>query len=236
MPDDHKPGFLYSHQDLVILLVVVGLLAILIYPALQRAKAMANRTSCKSNLSCLAAAMIVYSTEHNGNFPHLLPDRSRPASVDDASRAMGMLYRSHHVENAHTFQCPSSLGDASLIDRVTGIPDRRATSYGYDPTHKANDPGTVAILADSWSPGSVSANHYEGPWGWGAIIMHAAFVDSHVETISGPPFTVNIHDFHKPEGSRDDIFTENQGLITDPRPDARKYDSFIMGGINDTRP
>jgi prepilin-type N-terminal cleavage/methylation domain-containing protein len=58
---------------LVELLVVIGIIALLIailMPALAKAKEQANRTSCMSNLRQLAAAMLMYTDENKGYFPH----------------------------------------------------------------------------------------------------------------------------------------------------------------------
>jgi prepilin-type N-terminal cleavage/methylation domain-containing protein/prepilin-type processing-associated H-X9-DG protein len=58
---------------LVELLVVIGIIALLIailMPALAKAKEQANRTACMSNLRQLGAAMLMYTDENKGYYPH----------------------------------------------------------------------------------------------------------------------------------------------------------------------
>jgi prepilin-type N-terminal cleavage/methylation domain-containing protein len=67
---------------LVELLVVIGIIAVLVgilLPALSRAREMAKRTQCASNLRSLAQLALMYANTYKGRFPLAVEDPSGPA-------------------------------------------------------------------------------------------------------------------------------------------------------------
>ena len=120
---------------LVELLVVIGIIALLIsilLPSLNRAREMANRVKCASNLRQIGQAMLLYANENNGNWPrtYYAPDSSltdwqasgsngigyAATNPFDASNSVGvnnvmagifLLLRTQEI-GSEVFICPSS--------------------------------------------------------------------------------------------------------------------------------
>jgi hypothetical protein len=235
MEREETHGQKISLRNILVLLGIVLLLMALLWPIWgppHHGKVFSAATDCKNNLMNLAKAMVVYADENNGYYPSVIANNGRPASADDASRSMGLLNETGGIDNPKTFRCRADTKvDLGLISGTTGIPDRRATSYGYDPTHKADDPGDVPILSDSWCPGSSISNHMDLPTG--QIKLQVSYIDAHIEVHKGPPF---MFGWLLPDGSCDDPFTVNLALPIPSDPRAPRKDACIMGGVHDTRP
>src|SRR5687767_568898 len=91
---------------LVELLVVVGIIAVLVsmlLPALNKARAQAQKTACLSNLRQLGVGMRMYANDHADRLPN-----SNPANtVNDWSatnRVLVALYE-RYVKGAGAFHC-----------------------------------------------------------------------------------------------------------------------------------
>jgi prepilin-type N-terminal cleavage/methylation domain-containing protein len=118
---------------LVELLVVIGIIAVLIailLPALSKAREMAKRTACASNLRSLAELALMYANQSKGRFPLAVEDMSGPRLnpqfiIDEMYTSFGfndVLYSGgalagtpNGVPIDNTWICPSG---ASSIDSV----------------------------------------------------------------------------------------------------------------------
>jgi prepilin-type processing-associated H-X9-DG protein len=114
---------------------VIGIIALLIsilLPSLNRAREMANRVKCASNLRQIGQAILLYSNENNGAYPRTIADTTTAPQygsgtvptpgtataldpftgaglipVNDVSAALYLLLRTQEI-GTEVFTCPSS--------------------------------------------------------------------------------------------------------------------------------
>ena len=152
------------------LVVVLGMAAGFMLPALWKAQEAARRTSCMSNVRQIGLAMQQYSTEWDGRFPPLVdsqgsevravdPDSGRINTTDPARSAFALLLHKGYLTTTKVFVCPSS--DDRVADAEQGFPtdfkdaelqelilNEDQCSYGWDPTKSSNANACTALIAD----------------------------------------------------------------------------------------
>ncbi|HWL52483.1 MAG TPA: H-X9-DG-CTERM domain-containing protein [Chthoniobacteraceae bacterium] len=100
----------FTLPELLLLLVLIGILALLLYAAVGKARESSENTRCVSNLKTLGIAIHAYAADFNGALlPRTLglyrPDGDKPPDTERmwTSRLFGLGY----VSNADVFYCPS---------------------------------------------------------------------------------------------------------------------------------
>ncbi len=89
LPGRRHPAF--TLIELLVVIAIIAILAALLLPALSRAKGLARRAACSSNLRQLSLALKIYATDHNGQLPPRgLPDRW-PAQLQAHYSAVKLL-------------------------------------------------------------------------------------------------------------------------------------------------
>ncbi len=138
-----KKDFKTTGFTLIELLVVIAIITLLVgilTPSLTRAKELARRAVCLSNLYHMSVATNAYLTEYKGFFPPALYDKysSRPCfgwdftRLTDGTYMPGLIWASMDV-NVKIQQCPSMTGSANWAgDPYTGY--NYNTSYLGGPT------------------------------------------------------------------------------------------------------
>jgi len=180
-----------------IIAVAVGVLFLVILagmllPALARAREMARRAACRSNVKQLGMAMIQHAKDHQGNYAWHL-GRSDPR---EAWRDVGMLYPDY-ITGFGSFICPSSKDRALKApsvpgDKKPGDPFDAETcisySYGYarpvrGPVRpwSTKDRDTVRVLADKKAGVELTDKSNHSRYG-----RNVLYNDGHVTWNPGP--------------------------------------------------
>ena len=175
--------------EMLVVIAIIGILAGMLLPALQRAREQARRANCKANLSQIGKAIYMYA-EMNGEFyPYYQMDDGTTAPNDRAaSDALGLLYPDL-VNTPPVFKCPSTTDnpEITVTKLPSGVIDRRQfgadrptwTSYGYDDKISFRTATALQPIAADMDGSSVAdptsdfSNHKEG--------QNILFYDTHVD-------------------------------------------------------
>ena len=197
---------------LLVVLVVLGVIAALLLPALAGERECARRVQCTSNLKQFGLAMHMYAQDFGEFPPHDVPDEYAVGDIEDFPSTVGynaegkpplaleagdglaalhLLYTEGYITDPQIYRCPS---DRDVKDDPGGARGVAAagctagnTSYGYDPRHKTTHPAGTAVMADradTSDPRKCSPNHagYRAHGGTGGI--NVLYIDGHVTWFS----------------------------------------------------
>lgn len=99
--------------ELLVTIAIIGVLAMLVLPAMKKTRDQAMITGCASNLRNIGVGMMMYAQENSNNFP---------ASWGPANGNMGWpacLYTNEYVKDKEVFHCPGDKTHAKGADGLS---------------------------------------------------------------------------------------------------------------------
>ena len=145
----HRSGF--TLIELLVVIAIIAILAAILFPVFERARAKANQASCQSQLKQIALGFLMYAQDYDeclpsGSGTFARADWPYPISewdiyYDPCPYVSGWeIYLAPYTKNAAIYNCPS--GPTHNVDR--GL--RRSYGWNYLGTH-SQIPGTDNGLA-----------------------------------------------------------------------------------------
>ena len=125
--------------ELLVVIAIIAVLAAILFPVFAKAKEKANQTSCMNNQRQMAASALMYTQDHDENFPGNLI----PFATTASSTATNSVWVDLNVPNA-ILLCPSD-------------EQKSANGYGFNinltgtPIGNLTDPTSACLTADAQS-------------------------------------------------------------------------------------
>lgn len=129
----------FTVLELLVAVAIIGLVAGLVFPALNRARAAAKTTGCLGNLRQMALAVQMYVNDSGGRLP-VLQNR---ASVTNEAPALDTALLGYVAGKREVFRCPA---DAKNLFVATG------TSYFWNFTVNGQDIGNLFSIVGGAEP------------------------------------------------------------------------------------
>lgn len=110
--------------ELLVLVVVIGILAAVLLPTLDRSKAAAKRIHCSGNVRQLALAVHLYAEDHEDYPPpyHLQDTRLERLGVPRSIVWNSLLLNDYLNRDTNIFQRLGNFGLKSVLHKVNSIP------------------------------------------------------------------------------------------------------------------
>jgi prepilin-type N-terminal cleavage/methylation domain-containing protein/prepilin-type processing-associated H-X9-DG protein len=126
--------------ELLVVIAIIALLAAMLLPALSRAKAQAQSTSCKNHLHQMGIALKIYLDDMQGRYPYYgYYQSSRLDSYVEWPEFLQPYYRLYWTNR--NFHCPGYSYKVQAPGRYDAV-NGTITDGGYSGSYGYNGPGT----------------------------------------------------------------------------------------------
>ena len=183
--------------ELLVVMAIISLLVTILLPSLNKAKEMAKRMVCRSNLSSLGAALALYANDYCGQTP---PQHDSMYCYDVYRPSVswgqhGLLFGLGYTDTPEIYYCPDDTQTVYLKNwdtddrKVVGLIFRQCTAPGYT---EAASPYTTRNYGLPFGPADLAIISdipcYNRSWhsdGYNILYLdrHVSWLDDHDHSI-----------------------------------------------------